>query len=73
MAPAVSKSSEEAGEQITRDGYSWANSLGAAVGPISFGFRATAPNYDDDSPQYGNHPNYNTFSERTSKTRASIR
>ena len=65
MAPAVSKSSEEAGEQITRDGYSWANSLGAAVGPISFGFRATAPNYDDDSPQYGNHPNYNTFSEFT--------
>lgn len=35
----------QAGIQITRDNYHWGTTLGAAQGPISFGFRTSAPGY----------------------------
>lgn len=35
----------QAGVQITRDNYHWGTTLGAAQGPISFGFRTSAPGY----------------------------
>src|SRR5262245_24033949 len=44
--PTSSKTAQEAAEQITRGGHQWGDTLGEAVGPISFGFRLTAPAYD---------------------------
>lgn len=45
--PTISKTPEQAGEQITRAGYEWGTNLGGAVGPISFGFRETASDYNN--------------------------
>jgi hypothetical protein len=40
--PTVSKNTTQAGAQITRDNYHWGTTLGAAAGPITFGFRTSA-------------------------------
>ena len=45
MTTTLSYTSVEAGAQITRGNTSWGASIGAAAGPISFGFRAAAPSY----------------------------
>ena len=44
-SPVAHKSTTEAGQQITRDNLHWGSTLGAAAGPISFGFRTSAPGY----------------------------
>ena len=49
MAPSTNLTPVQAGVQITRDNYHWGTPLGAAVGPISFGFRQSAPTYNDAS------------------------
>jgi serralysin len=43
--PTTSLSAVEAGQQITRDNLHWGTTLGEAAGPISFGFRTSAPSY----------------------------
>ncbi|CAA2103661.1 Serralysin [Methylobacterium bullatum] len=43
-APTIHKTTDQAGVQITRDGYNWGTSFGAPV-TISFGFRTSAPGY----------------------------
>ena len=48
MAPTTSLNTTQAGAQITRGGYHWGTgAVGAAAGPISFGFRQSAPSYND--------------------------
>ena len=57
----------QAGAQITRYNLSWGSVLGAAIGPITYGFRQSTPNYDD--------PEFNlqgTFSKVTTSQMASI-
>ncbi len=67
MAPTSSKSPAEAGQQITRDKYEWGGALGVAFGPISYGFRANTPPYNDQSGFFGlfdgGYDNQNTFSQ----------
>ena len=60
--PTISKTPEEAGAQITRGGYQWGTTLGEAAGPISFGFRATAPSYNNYP-----HNQQQTFEQFTAK------
>jgi hypothetical protein len=45
MTTTVHKTTLEAGLQITRAGHHWGTWLGAAAGPISFGFRTSAAPY----------------------------
>ncbi|MGF6425620.1 M10 family metallopeptidase C-terminal domain-containing protein [Bradyrhizobium elkanii] len=44
-APTVDKTISQAGVQITRDNYHWDTTLGAAAGPITFGFATSGPSY----------------------------
>jgi serralysin len=60
--PTISMSPEQAGEQITRGGYEWGTNLGEAVGSISFGFRDTAPAYNNYP-----HNQQQTFGQFTAK------
>ena len=54
FAPAVNLDPTQAGAQITRDNLHWGSgSLGTAVGPITFGFRASAPTYNSSSNEAG--------------------
>ena len=46
--PTLSKTPEEAGEQLTRDELSWGAELGQTV-TVSYGFRASAPSYNSAS------------------------
>ena len=50
----------QAGTQITRGHLHWGPTLGQPAGPISFGFRATAPTYND-----ADHDNFATFTQVT--------
>ena len=43
MAPTTHLDATEAGAQITRGNLQWGTELGAASGPITFGFRSSAP------------------------------
>ena len=52
---------EEAAQQLIRSFHSWGTTLGEPVGPISFGFRATAPSYNNPS-----HNQQETFSQFSS-------
>jgi serralysin len=48
--PTTHLTTEEAGEQITRNDLSWGSDLGEAYGPVTFGFRETAPSYSLEGP-----------------------
>jgi serralysin len=48
-APATHLDPIAAGAQITRHGYHWGSALGSATGPITFGFRSSAPTYNSTS------------------------
>lgn len=43
--PIVDKNTTQAGAYITRDNLHWGSTLGVPQGPISFGFRTSAPGY----------------------------
>jgi hypothetical protein len=43
--PIVDKNTTQAGAYITRDNLHWGSTLGVPQGPISFGFRTSAPSY----------------------------
>ncbi len=53
MAPTTHLSAAEAGAQITRDNLHWGDALGAAAGPISYGFRQGPPSYNSSSNERG--------------------
>ena len=54
MVTTVSFTPAQAAAQITRDNYAWAASIGTSVGPISYGFRDTAPdvNYGSEAATF---------------------
>jgi peptidase M10/serralysin-like protein/matrixin len=65
FAPTANLDPTQAGTQITRDNLHWGSgSLGTVVGPITFGFRATAPTYNSSSNEAG------TFSQFTAQEMA---
>ena len=64
--PTISKTPEEAGAQISRAGYQWGTALGQPAEPISFGFRATAPGYNDYP--HNEQSGFNQFSAQQIET-----
>jgi serralysin len=46
-APTAHKDTAQAAAQITRGNFHWGSTLGQAAGPITFGFRTSAPGYND--------------------------
>src|SRR4051794_24062777 len=59
MAPTTHLDPLAAGQQITRGNYGWETTLGQPAGPLTFGFRASAPTYGSGIPGYDTQ---NTFS-----------
>jgi serralysin len=47
--PTVHFSIDQAAAQITYDNYSWSATIGASYGPLTFGFRSSAPTYNDST------------------------
>jgi serralysin len=45
-APTTHLDPVQAGAQITRANYHWGSTVGVATGPITYGFRASAPSYN---------------------------
>ncbi|MBR1214294.1 M10 family metallopeptidase C-terminal domain-containing protein [Bradyrhizobium sp. JYMT SZCCT0180] len=67
FAPTANLDPTQAGARITRDNLHWGSgSLGTAVGPITFGFRASAPTYNSSSNEAG------TFSLFTAQEMAAV-
>jgi serralysin len=67
-APSAHLNTTQAGAQITRGNYHWGSTLGASPGAITFGFRTSAPGYNESGE---NLPG--TFTPFTAQEQATTR